>query len=296
MTQAAPSDLIASATVVLLRDGMDGPEVFLVRRHAESGFMANATVFPGGKVDQADDGAAADGLDAAACAARLGGLEPRAARALHIAAVRELHEESHILLARDRAGRLPNEAEVAEIDARLEALRDGHRLAGADYHRVLAEAQLTPALDLLVPFAHWVTPSAQQRRFDTWFFAAALPPQQRAALDIHETTAAGWSTPRAALQEHAAGGEIHLPPPTQHTLHRFAGLGTSSRQVLGALALGGPGPRIQPHHVKEPPDGPAIVLPDDPAHPDHEAWIAQHAKPARRHRFAWVAGRFVYLG
>ena len=103
-----------------------------------------------------------------------------------------------------------------------------------------------------------------------------------------------WSTPRAALQEHAAGGEIHLPPPTQHTLHRFAGLGTSSRQVLGALALAGPGPRIQPHHVKEPPDGPAIVLPDDPAHPDHEAWIAQYAKPARRHRFALVAGRFVY--
>jgi len=296
MNSMTTSDLILSATVVLLRDGPQGVEVFLVRRHAESGFMAHATVFPGGKVDVADFDAAAAGLDPAGCAARLGLDDPAAARSLHVAAVRELHEESHVLLARYPDGRLPDAGEVAEIDGRLEALRDGHRLAGADYHRVLAEARLTPALDLLVPFAHWVTPRAQQRRFDTWFFAAALPDHQNAAMDKHETTAACWSTPRAAIEDHLRGGEIHLPPPTQHTLHRFAGLPAASRQLLDSLDENGPGPRIQPHHFAQPPQGPAIVLPDDPAHPDHASWTAQYGKPARRHRFAMVAGRFVYSG
>ena len=283
-----------AATVVLLRDAPAGLEVFLVRRHGASGFMAGATVFPGGKVDEVDADAAAAGLDAAQCAVRLGLDDAAAARALHVAALRELHEESHVLLARDAQGLLPNQDQVAEIDARLDALRSGHRLDAADYHRTLAEASLTPALDLLVPFAHWVTPAAEPRRFDTWFFAAAVPPNQRASLDRHETTAASWSAPGAALAEHMAGGAIHLPPPTQHTLHRLGGLQGDLEQVLDALAQEGAGPRIEPYHFATD-DGPVIALPDDPAHPEHLAWLARHGGQARSHRFAFRGGRFVYL-
>jgi 8-oxo-dGTP pyrophosphatase MutT (NUDIX family) len=288
-------DLRPAATVVLLREGDPGPEVFLLRRHGASGFMAGATVFPGGKVDVDDRLAPASGLDAQKCAQLLGIVDPDEARAFFVAAIRELHEESHVLLARDAQGNLPAAEAVAAIDRDLEALRTGHRLATRDWHAVVRAAGLTPALELLVPFAHWVTPRAEPRRFDTYFFVASHPPQQQAALDPHEATDARWLSPHAALHDHASGGEVLLPPPTLHTLDRLAQASTSVAQILNAWGQIGVGPRIEPWFQPDSPDGPVIVLPEDPLHPDGEAWRAEQGVAPRIHRFVLKAGRFTQV-
>jgi 8-oxo-dGTP pyrophosphatase MutT (NUDIX family) len=246
--------------VVLLRDGAGGLDVFLVRRHGQSGFMAGATVFPGGKVDAEDALAAVHGRNADACAQALQWPDPVQALAWFVAAVRELHEESHVLLARDADGRIATPEQVAQLDGRLDAVREGHRLQAAHWHAALRDLGLAPALDLLVPFARWVTPVAEPRRFDTCFFAAALPAGQTAALDRHETTDAQWMTPTAALHDHAAGGPTLLPPPTQHTLRFLSQLPVRTKETLLALAAGPQLPTYEPVFEALSPEGPRIRL------------------------------------
>jgi len=254
----------------------------------------DATVFPGGKVDLDDRMSPAEGRDPAECAQLLGLTDANEAQAFFVAAIRELHEESHVLLARDAHGQLPDATAVHAIDRELEALRVGHRLATSDWQRRVRAAGLRPALDLLTPMAHWVTPSAEPRRFDTYFFAARCPPHQQAALDPHEATDAGWLGSAEALRQHAAGGAVLLPPPTLHTLNRLAGLAGSAEAVIEALAQSGVGPRIEPWFQADSPAGPLIVLPDDPLHPNGANWRHQHGIAARVHRFVLAQGRFTY--
>ncbi|HJN76778.1 MAG TPA: NUDIX domain-containing protein, partial [Myxococcota bacterium] len=90
-----PPELRPAATVVVLRDGPRGPEVFLVQRSAKSGFMPLAHVFPGGRVDDADS--LVPVLGAEAHVRRMGCDD---ATAYVVAAVRETYEESGVLLAR----------------------------------------------------------------------------------------------------------------------------------------------------------------------------------------------------
>ena len=92
----APAEPKPSATILLLRDGPDGLEVFMVQRHHQIDFATGALVFPGGKVDPAD---AVPALSTPAVA----GL-PDGERALRVAAIRETFEESGVLLARPRGG------------------------------------------------------------------------------------------------------------------------------------------------------------------------------------------------
>ncbi len=283
-----------AATIVLLRDGPDGVEVFMQRRHGRSGFMAGATVFPGGKVDVADWNRQGSGRSEAECADALGLHDPAAGQAFFVAAIRELHEEAWVLLACDGAGRLPGSEQAETVRQELEQLRDGHHVDGARHHTLIAAANLTPALDRLVPFAHWVTPQIEPRRFDTRFFAALCPAGQEPGMDGHEMTHALWCRPKVALQSHLDGGEIVLPPPTLHTLERLSGLPGSAADVLAALAAAERGPCIEPLFVPDSDEGPIIVLPDDPLHPEYKATVAeQRRSPKRANRFVLSQGRFV---
>ncbi len=284
-----------AATVVLLRDTAHGPETFLVRRHGQSGFMAGATVFPGGKLDDADVAAQTSGLTPQQCGERLGLADADLAWRIHIAAVRELHEEAHVLLARDAHGRVVDGAAVAAIDLALEGAREGHQLPADKWHAAVQAAGLTLALELLTPFAHWLTPRAEPRRFDTWFFAAVQPAGQQAALDPHESSDAFWRTARAALDEHDAGGAILLPPPTLLTMLQMAELPTAAAAVITGLAQDGVGPCVEPHFAVDTPDGPAIILPADVGHPEHAAWHAQTGVSAQRSRFLLRNGRFTFV-
>ncbi len=256
-----------AATVVLLRDSADGMQVLLVRRHSQSSFMPNATVFPGGKVDPEDAAAPVAGPEPA-----VPGLATAAARAVWVAAARELHEESHVLLAVNAGGEPVDPWQVEEFTAEMDAARHGHRLASAHWHQALRARHWRIDGSALAVFAHWLTPEAEVRRFDTWFAAARLPAGQQASLDPHETTELAWMAPAAALADHLRGGSVLLPPPTQHTLQRLANWPTVDA-AWQRLRAEGPGPLILPWFD---PVEPASVMPWDAGHPDCREWLARH--------------------
>jgi len=277
----------------MLRDGDSGLEVFMQRRHGRSGFMAGATVFPGGKVDPTDAAANTYGRTARECADLLGSADVDEARAFFVAAIRELHEEAGVLLACDDRGQLPTAELAGRLADELENLRDGHRVDAGRHLALLVDAGLALSLDRLVPFAHWITPKIEPRRFDTRFFAALCPDDQVAGLDGNEMTHALWCRPAAALQAHHGGEEIVLPPPTLHTLERLQALGDTADQVLTALARAPAAPRIEPLFVPDSDEGPIIVMPDDPLHPEYEATVPADKRHAERaNRFILRDGRF----
>jgi 8-oxo-dGTP pyrophosphatase MutT (NUDIX family) len=190
--------------------GRDGIEVFMMVRHYEIDFNSGALVFPGGSVDNNDTAilerpelyAGGVGLDADALSFR-------------IAAIRETFEESGILLARPTGS-------DALIDAkRAGAIEAAHRVALCEgktsFLDVLAGNGLWLALDELVPYAHWITPEGMPKRFDTWFFLAAAPPDQLGAHDNKESTDSIWLSPREAL-EGGETGRFKLPFPTTRNL------------------------------------------------------------------------------
>ncbi len=228
LTPAVPRD---AATVMLLRDG-PGVEVYLLRRTGTLDFAPGACVFPGGSVDEpdADPEIAWAGPAPARVADRLG-ISPERARALICAAVRETFEESGVLLAG------PSPAAMVDDSAAL--ARDRHALlqGRTSFGELLGRLGLMLRADLLTPWGRWATPEALPRRFDTWFFAAALPPGQTATLpapaelqdqaehegrpDHGEADSGTWLRPAAAL-ESARAGQITLLPPTAVTLGELA--------------------------------------------------------------------------
>jgi 8-oxo-dGTP pyrophosphatase MutT (NUDIX family) len=196
-----PPEAVPAATVVLLRDGPTGLEVLLMRRPGTMAFAPGMHVFPGGRVDPVHD--ARTPVHGTLPTGSWG--DPELAAALVVAAVRETFEESGVLLALDRSGR----PAVPDGDwARDRAASE----ASGGFPEVLHRRRLHLDADLLVPIAHWITPEVEARRFDTRFLAAALPARQQVQAHETETDTAHWTTPRAALAEHAAGQRPMLPP------------------------------------------------------------------------------------
>jgi len=201
-----------ASTTLLLRDNAASGEieVFMMVRHHQIEFSSGALVFPGGSVDKGDKEVVArrelhgggEGLDPLALGFR-------------VAAIRETFEESGILLARQQGSRdLINASKAREIEAACRvALCEGK----TSFLDVLVENRLWLALDELVPYAHWITPEGMPKRFDTWFFLAAAPPDQLGAHDGRESTDSIWVSPHEAL----AGGDsgrFKLPFPTTRNL------------------------------------------------------------------------------
>jgi len=215
---ADPAVARPASTILLLRDSADGEsgaeiEVFMMVRHYQIDFNSGALVFPGGSVDAGDR----DIIDQPELYRGSEGLDV-AALSFRIAAIRETFEESGILLARRQGSTALVEAEHA---AKIEAT---HRAALCEgkttFRQVLADNHLSLALDELVPYAHWITPEGMPKRFDTWFFLAAAPPQQAGAHDGKESTASIWLSPREAL-EGGESGRFKLPFPTTRNLIRL---------------------------------------------------------------------------
>jgi len=216
---AVPRD---AATVILVRTapGGSGVEVFLLRRTRALEFAPGACVFPGGSVDERDaDPAIAEEGWAGPSPADLGqllGITAERARALVCAAVRETFEESGVLLAEPSPTQLVQDSATQERHALLQG--------SLSFGELLSRRGLVLRADLLTPWARWITPEISPRRFDTWFFAAALPPGQLAVLAAAgpgESDSGTWWRPSAAL-EAARAGEITLLPPTAVTLAELA--------------------------------------------------------------------------
>jgi len=220
-----------AATVLMLRDGADAPEIFMVRRHEGSGAFRGAHVFPGGRVDEHDassaDSSWCDGLDHAR--GQIADLPAADAVAYHVAAVRELFEEAGVLLARDRTGHFVSLA-GDDVHRRFTDHRRAVHAHRETLRGIVEREGLRLALDALIRYAHWVTPPVEGRRFDTRFFVARAPARQTPAHDETETTESVWITADAAIQS-AERREIVLPPPTWTTLRELQG----SRSVAAIL-------------------------------------------------------------
>ncbi|MBP2707231.1 NUDIX domain-containing protein [Microbispora sp. RL4-1S] len=201
-----------AATVVLLRD--DPLEVYLLERAATMAFAAGVHVFPGGSVDPRDaDHAVAWAGPPAAEWAEIFHVDERTARGLVCAAVRETFEESGVLLAGADDGTVVGDTTGDDWEADRLALVGGTlSLAG-----FLAGRGLVLRSDLLRPWAHWITPAVETRRFDTRFFVAALPPGQRTRDVGGEAAGVAWMRPADALAG-AAAGQLGLMAPTLNTL------------------------------------------------------------------------------
>jgi 8-oxo-dGTP pyrophosphatase MutT (NUDIX family) len=259
---ATPRD---AATVILLRESADEVEVFSVERSKGSRFLGGAVVFPGGKVDDAD----AEVPSLPSLRVAHGEIvDARRERAIAVAACRELMEE---------AGVVPTRAEPEKAALVVAALAQGMPLGDA-----LAHAEVQLDLALLHPFARWITPEAEPRRFDARFFLLAMPAGQEAKHDGHETTTSFWAPPREVLARFARG-EIQLAPPTTRCLELLANV--ESLEAAFALAKRQSPEPICPRFV--PGDPPMLTLPGDPAHELSERRVEGTT------RFVLRDGRFV---
>jgi 8-oxo-dGTP pyrophosphatase MutT (NUDIX family) len=214
---AVPAPAVPAATAVLLRDSAHGAEVLLLCRRRDSGFVPGAYVFPGGRVDAADSDpkvlGRTDGVAAERATPEISGW---------VAAAREVFEETGVLLARSRSGEPVPDA-VTDFDVarwRDELLENRATLAG-----VLQALDARLDLRAMVYCAHWITPVAERRRYDTRFFLAALPTGRTVSSDPREMTDALWITPRAALARFAKGA-LPMVFPTVKTLESIAGFRT----------------------------------------------------------------------
>ncbi len=237
-------------------------QILMLRRTAAMRFAPGAYVFPGGSVDPADYGADIgwQGPSAAEFGARLGA-SPEVARALVCAAVRETFEESGVLLAG-----APGEGPLAAPSGpSWEADRMAMAAGTLTLAELLARRGLVLRADLLVPWARWITPDGEPRRFDARFFAAALPAGQQATGHEAEADHLAWLRPADAIAA-AKAGEISLLPPTATTLNDFASAVAAGAGLAGILAERRVIEPIQPRLVLE--DGAAwLVIPDGVGYP-----------------------------
>lgn len=226
MTNAhAPAPPVPSGTIVLLRDGAAGLEMFMVVRHHQIDFASGALVFPGGKVSKQDEDPAlvdrCDGADA----------DP-VMRAVQIGAIREAFEEAGVLLARPAGSdALVGGERVRALDADRDRLHGGDLTLAA----FLEREDLRLACDALTRFAHWVTPEMMPKRFDTHFFIAAAPPDQVLAHDGHESVDSVWITPDQAVADAGAGKRTVIFP-TLRNVEMLGEAGTVEEAVDQARA------------------------------------------------------------
>jgi 8-oxo-dGTP pyrophosphatase MutT (NUDIX family) len=213
-----------AATVVLLRDGEPGLEVFMLRRVSTMVFAAGMHVFPGGAIEPADSEVLTAGLVADA------ELDARTwsdrGRAVVVAAARETFEECGVLLAVDAAGR------PALHDDALEQERVALLAGELGFASVLESRGLRVDDSALVPFAHWVTPEIENRRFDARFLVAVQPESQSARHVGGEAERSAWWHPAAALAAYADGAMPMWPP--QLAVMRFLSVHATAASALEA--------------------------------------------------------------
>lgn len=248
--------------MLLLRDGADGLEVFMVRRNLNSDFVGGAYVFPGGAVDPGDREAELDpiceGRSDADTSARLG--IDRGGLAFWVAAIRESFEEAGVLLAYDRTG------EVVDLDddAGRERWAEHRRAVDTSERRLIdvcADEGLRLAVDGMHYFGHWITPEGAPRRYDTRFFLAAAPTRQTPLHDDHEVIANEWIRPADGLAR-AEAGELMMLPPTTASLRAVARFATAAEALAAATEITDV-PTILPRVIAVD-GGMRIAMPGDP--------------------------------
>ena len=268
----APVEARLAATVMLLRDSSEGPQVFMMRRHIESDFVGGAYVFPGGRVDPADNEAEdlCEGLDEASASRNLqlenGGL------ALYVAAIRECFEEAGVLLAYDQEGSLLD-FRRPELAARADAERRALNNGDTDFLTIIREQNWRLATDRMHYWAHWITPEGQPKRFDTRFFLATAPPNQAAVHDDKELIHSAWVTPSEALAK-GKNREWMIIFPTVRNLMTLLDFETSAEAETAGRKRGAV-ETLQPRIIKTE-GGIQAVLPGDPGYDEAPSTVADY--------------------
>jgi len=205
------ADARPATTILLLREGREGPEVFMVQRHRKSGFLPNAWVFPGGRVDAGDALMDHPRLRGGELVIRQIGLVRSEAIAYVVAGVRETFEESGIWLG---SGALPDE------------IRDPMNRGEVQFADALDAHDVTLDLDCVRAWSYWVTPKAEPRRYDTHFLVA-LVQDAIGRHDDHETVDSAWVSPRRVIEEDGTIADFPMAPPTWWTLRELAGFASA---------------------------------------------------------------------
>lgn len=278
---ATPRD---AATVVVVRPGPGGGiKVFCVKRHAASGFLGGAVVFPGGKVSPVD--CAPDWERAVTPLAERAtkvSEDAAAARGFAVAALRELFEEAGLL---PTAGAPLDDASIEALRAEL-AHRTAERSDGArEFLDLMLERALCLDAGALEAVSRWITPAAEERRYDTRFYLLVAPPGQSGRHDDHETTHSFWSAPAEVLAAWE-NDQVFLAPPTVRTLELLA-LATNvddARAIARRQSLD----PVCPFFAMDG-ESAVLALPGDPLYPD----AAAPSDPQGPTRFVFEQGRFV---
>ncbi|MFG2464845.1 NUDIX hydrolase [Streptomyces canus] len=219
-----------AATVMLLKDGPTGTVVHMLRRRASMAFAGGAYAYPGGGVDSRDDEHHIHwaGPVRAWWAARLG-VDETTAQAIVCAAVRETYEEAGVLLA----GPTPESVVGDTTGAEWEADRAALVARDLSFAEFLERRGLVLRSDLLGAWTRWITPEFEPRRYDTWFFVAALPEGQRTRNASTEADRTVWIRPQDAADGYDKG-ELLMMPPTIATLRQLTAYGTAADALAAA--------------------------------------------------------------
>jgi 8-oxo-dGTP pyrophosphatase MutT (NUDIX family) len=204
------ADLVRpSSTVVLARAGVSDPEIFMVRRHERSSF-GSAHAFPGGVVDPEDAQVHefCEGLSSAEANSRLG--VPDGGLDYYSSAIRELFEESGVLLA-----------DFSSLDENLAAVRDALNDGSLNWAEFVTRNELPLYCGELNYISHWVTPPHEPKRYSTRFFLAKAPEGQIAEHCGGELTGSYWATATDVLAAERRG-DLKLIFPTVKTLESLA--------------------------------------------------------------------------
>jgi 8-oxo-dGTP pyrophosphatase MutT (NUDIX family) len=249
MSDNLPAIPRSAAALALLRDaiqeGKEGIEVFMVRRHIQSDFAPDVFVFPGGTVKQEDRP-----LESSVMGPHDGPTAP--GTGFRAAAIRECFEEAGVLLA--RRGDQPLDFTGVEAE-RFASHRAQLQRKEITLNEIVAREGLTLLTDALLHWAHWITPEAWPKRFDTHFFLAEAPQGQVAAHDDLETTESVWIAPEVAL----SGFESGAFPLVFATVHQLRDLSAFSSYASARERLAGVTPEaIMPRIVER--EGASVIL------------------------------------
>lgn len=231
---SAASEPKRSATVLLLQD--DPLQVLMVQR-AGRGAFPSTMVFPGGVVEPGDGDE-----NWREIFTDFDDFEP-AEREFRIAAIREVWEETGILIGAKRS--IP-------------------RRPGVTFAFATDALGVTLTLGSLTPFGHWITPAVEPRRFDTRFFLARMPENQTAIADSTETLSTDWLSPVLGV-ELALSGQAPIIFPTMANLALLA----ESESVSAAIEAASARTLnvIQPEITLLDDGRPRITIPSDSGYP-----------------------------
>jgi 8-oxo-dGTP pyrophosphatase MutT (NUDIX family) len=233
----------------------------------EAEFAPRAQVFPGGRIDEADGGPELEGLcdvdpdETARIASDGDGESAPPALAYRIGAIREVFEETTVLLGTS-AEELPDPSWAAEARARVHSHGEG-------FATTISRAGLRLHPGAMAYFARWVTPEELPKRYDTRFYAAAMPAGQEAVAAVGEVESLEWITPARALAR-ADTNEAYTLPPTRAALTSMTAFSDVAAAIAG-LPAGRDLTPILPRIVSGSGPSPEIrvVLPGEPGYEEN---------------------------